>query len=554
MKTSVVQTSALVLPELLPETDSLAERSTLAPRPLPEIRRRRSIGWLVFIITSAVLINVMSVRDGHNWGGDFSQYLNQTVSLSKRNFEELRMQYTFIENNSSRQIAPILYPWGLPLLLNPVYQIWGLDVVKMKLVVYGFYAFSLLLIYALFCRRLPTPHALLLVAWFAYNPYFFSFRDNIVSDLPHFFFLLASLCVADRTLLRHRPLVGPVFDGMLLGTLLYVACLIRVSGFLLVLTLPVYQIASARTVMGKNPFPSRRGVFLVPYVVFGLLMLLTNWVLPNGSGNYVAVARRVVNNPMMLLDNLMYYVQLPSEFFYTKPFIEHITEYVPLPFDLFYNFTYTISLAQILFGVLLPFAAKGAWLRFRHDYPHLLYSGLLVASLIFYEKGGLRFLFPILPFFVYYALVGLRHTRLKIRNARISLVMVFGVVVMIDFLFQSLLLAYQYRKEPTIADGPYSASSRALFAYIARHTRPTDVFIFRKPTVLLFYANRLGFMVNSLAELPTAQRKATHLIIDRKNLKDQVAPDSLRTGAFAKRLTPVFENMQFVLYQIEKGT
>jgi hypothetical protein len=50
---------------------------------------------LIAIILSVFLINSISFKEGHNWGGDFSQYIAQAKSLNDGTIDKLLEDSTF---------------------------------------------------------------------------------------------------------------------------------------------------------------------------------------------------------------------------------------------------------------------------------------------------------------------------------------------------------------------------------------------------------------------------------------------------------------------------
>jgi hypothetical protein len=87
-----------------------------------------------------------------------------------------------------------------PLMLAPVYAVFGLDLMPMKWV--GILSFlGALVLTALLFRRFLSPLYLgVLLALLGLNPYFWRLKDAVLSDLPFFFFTYLALY-----LLQHQP-------------------------------------------------------------------------------------------------------------------------------------------------------------------------------------------------------------------------------------------------------------------------------------------------------------------------------------------------------------
>ncbi len=514
---------------------------------------KKMLNGMIFIIIILIsfILNIISIRDGHNWGGDFSRYLKQTESLSAGNLEEIINYYSFCENTSSRRIAPVLYPWGFPILLWPIYKGFGFDPYVIKIFIVVFYMFSLYLIYRIFEKELEISYRLLLVSLFAFNPYFFSFKENIVADIPFFFFSLLSLHLINNFCVKKRVLIGKNFDMLIVAVVIFLAIMIKTLGVLLLICLLIVLLRDS-IISGRKIISPRNINLLIPFFVVFLLLAVTNIFLPLKSDTYLLIALdNLSKNPLTVLDNLMYYTQLPSEFFYSKSFFELIGNYLNFPKDLFYNFNYTINIALIITGFSIPYVVIGVRSKWREQFPICIFILISIPLLLFFEKGGLRLIFPILPYYLFFFIMGLKIHYSSFKLSNFSKVVCW--LIIIYFIYQISILIYHYRKNPGITDGPYTVESRELFMFIKINSKPNDVFIFRKPTVLYFYANRSSFMVSSYLDLTDKRDLGDYLIIDKKNLKDQVPLDSLQSIAFSKDYKNVFENKNFFMYKIKSN-
>ena len=63
--------------------------------------------WLFILVVLAIVAQVFSWTSGHNWGGDFSQYIMQTISLAEGTVPEFIIRNGFTVNNSSFPIGPV---------------------------------------------------------------------------------------------------------------------------------------------------------------------------------------------------------------------------------------------------------------------------------------------------------------------------------------------------------------------------------------------------------------------------------------------------------------
>jgi len=98
--------------------------------------------FLIFSVLFLIL-NIWTIKDGHNWGGDFSQYI-----LHARNILESRA-YSF-SYNLDRDIA---YPPGLPITLTPLIKCFGTNFRILKVPNVFFWLLYVLFLYLLMRRR-----------------------------------------------------------------------------------------------------------------------------------------------------------------------------------------------------------------------------------------------------------------------------------------------------------------------------------------------------------------------------------------------------------------
>src|SRR5579862_3062017 len=140
---------------------------------------------VLVVIGLMVVFYLATIRQGHDWGDDFAQYI-----LHARNIVEgLPYDATgYIYNPSYPALGPKAYPPGFPLILAPIYRLVGFDLTALKITTFAFFFLALYVFYRMVRRELPAPQSMLLVVLLGLSPYFWDFKDQIVSDLPFLFF------------------------------------------------------------------------------------------------------------------------------------------------------------------------------------------------------------------------------------------------------------------------------------------------------------------------------------------------------------------------------
>jgi 4-amino-4-deoxy-L-arabinose transferase-like glycosyltransferase len=137
----------------------------------------------LFAIVFFLLINVFTIKNGHNWGGDFSQYISNAKNL----VEYKGYSQGIMLNN------PITYPPGYPILLAPLIKVFGLSFPVLKFLNIFFWYLSLLFFYRLLVGRFDKTMSSLGVIFLASSFYLFTTKQNIISDIPFMFFTISSI-------------------------------------------------------------------------------------------------------------------------------------------------------------------------------------------------------------------------------------------------------------------------------------------------------------------------------------------------------------------------
>ena len=198
--------------------------------------RRGESGLLVFGIVVLGVVCFLTTRPGHDWGGDFAQYIQHARNIAAgREYADTGYVYS----RYYTYLAPRTYPPGFPLLLVPFYYLFGPDVEVFKLLVAFFYVASFAMCVLYFRERVPPLLSLAGSALLFFNPWMLNFKNQIISDMPFLFFLLLSLFWVRRAYRAERP---AVLHAMICGILFACAAAIRTPGVLLVPALLVFDI------------------------------------------------------------------------------------------------------------------------------------------------------------------------------------------------------------------------------------------------------------------------------------------------------------------------
>ncbi|MBV6396825.1 MAG: hypothetical protein HFACDABA_02427 [Anaerolineales bacterium] len=481
------------------------------------------------ILLALALAFALLTKD-HDWGDDWAAYVMQSAAITRGETQEFIARNTFTMRESTRFFGPDAYPWGFPALLAPFVLACGpLNVFCLKFINLIFFALFLWGFHIFLARRLPLLEAGLLLGVFAVSPVLLQFNDLIQSDIPFLFFSTLALLLIEEIVVRDETILGSPRKNIWLGVILFFAFFVRTNGILLLATLFLTQIYLHWRTRPRPALDRKRilTVGLIPYLAFGLLTVINLVLFPAGEGSHLEHLGAL--NLLGLLNNLSSYIAMPSLFFAA----------LPQP--------------AILYGVMLPFFLGGMVLNHRRDIHIIIYFGLSYALFIIWpEQQGIRFLFPLLPFFVYFTYRGMIAISLaltkKIQRLGQSLARGFWIAVILIFAWTSFGLTLDNLEQ---GRGPYGnvydPQSIEMFVFIQSETPADAVIAFYKPRVLRLFTDRDTLMI----ETCDALSKADYVVLRKsRGAVDQVAPGDVDTCNPSLTLTKVFDNEKFVVYEI----
>lgn len=479
------------------------------------------------LIALIVLFNGLSallLTNGQEWGDDFAIYIMQAESIARGNPGEFLARNTFMVENSTGDVGPPAAPWGYPVLLAPLYALFGADLLPFKLLNLVCYSLFLLTLFFLVRPRLDLASSLLTVAVFASNLPLLIAQDQVLSDIPFLFVSTLALLLIDRWVVQSTARAMP--QGVLLGLVIFCAFWIRSNGLVL---LPALLVAQLARLTGKPPraWLDRQSLLsmVAPYLVLLALLIPTQLLLPQGGTGHLPVL-------------------FQASF---KTVSEHLELYSLLLAKFFTNG----ALAPLVLGVTVPFLLLGIAARVRADY-HLIVYGVL--TLLLYvtwpPAPDLRYIFPVLPIYMYLAFQGMRRAVELMRSPppwAMRLTYGFWVLVIASSLYFALPLGARNLEQHRETPGPYERASDRLFLFINNRTRPQDVIVFFKPRLMRMLTGRDSLLIDQCAGLERAdyvvlyKKAPPHIHLRAQTLANCPPPLTSET---------VFENARFIVYRV----
>jgi hypothetical protein len=474
---------------------------------------------LIVIILSSLLIGSATLTRGHEWGDDFASYIMQAQSILNGSPAEFIEHNSFTIFESSFRLGPVAYPWGYPLILTPALWLKGVHPLTLKLPGLFLFAGFLVCVYLWTKDRLTPTEGLLLVSVFAFNPTLLKFTDQILSDIPLLLFTSLGLLL----ILKYRP-EESLWKYLVLGGVLFLAFFVRTTGVILLASFLVLQLPAFLRDQKAQRLILRNS--LATILVFLLLWLGTSLIFPNGQGSYLEQLKGLT--PTVFKENVSRYFHVFAFFFGKDP-----------------------RWTSLYYGSAMFFLI-GAWSRRATDQPFIIFFVLYFVAMLFWpEWQGLRFIFPLLPIFVYLVFQGIRFIvhQLPDKYQPFSQGVFYGfwLLLIIFFILQSGTTAYGNLKEDRKINGPFDPYSSDVYNFIRAETPPDSVIVFWKPRAMRLFTDRDTFMSTECDRLPLGD----YVVISKKAENSQIPPNEI--GKCNAKLNKVFENQRFIIYQVPKG-
>jgi len=489
------------------------------------------------IVVLGIILSFLSFRVGHEWGDDFALYIAQAESIVHCSVAKLKAQQAITQTLSSEKPGPDFYPWGFPLLLSPVPLVFGDDLHAMKVYVYLFYLGALMVMYYLFKAQLSRNHLFLMMAVFATNPYFFVFKDNVLSDVPYLFFFLLLVKAIERFVIEKRFLWSAAYSYFSLGVLVFWSYFLRTQGIVLLILLLIAQVVEY--IRGGRRSFRETLLSVIPTAVFLVLFLCVQCIIPASSYPDTFSWQEV---GMILWHNVQYYSTALSEFFYYPIFAEKVHG-----IDIVMKTAYVCTVPVFLWGL---------WGTFRKDYLYgmvILLSFAILLPLAF--SNGLRYLFPAIPFYFYFFIVGLTSLQTKLKEKIPSLQQLNLVyTILLPFLLYSVLcisyLTVLFRTSLKTMQGPYEATTEQLQHFIVANTSSDELLVFHKPRIMRLLTGRNCILQNRFSSIRLLHHAL--LLIDlRTEDPNQIGKGQVDSIVQAHIYPVIFQNDRYVAFGLD---
>jgi hypothetical protein len=151
--------------------------------------------YLILVLILQLILGIKVIDHGHNWGGDFALYVDESRAIVDGRFWDFYQQNLFTVHNSHKTLAPIAEPIGAPILFAPLIALFGVNLLLLKYLMLVFYLGITILLWKLLDEfNIQTPIIKFSFILLVVSYYEFAFLlETVNSDMPFAFFTLISI-------------------------------------------------------------------------------------------------------------------------------------------------------------------------------------------------------------------------------------------------------------------------------------------------------------------------------------------------------------------------
>lgn len=414
-------------------------------------------------LTSAVILIIgsfylLTIRQGHFWGDDYSVYIQNAKNIVD-GVDYNTTSYLYL----APYIGPGAYPPIFPIFLAPVYWAFGMNLTAMKVEVILAFLFSLWLLIQLLKGYLSIKQQIILLAMIGLNPLFWSIKDRIQSE--PLFLATVNLSIYLVCQFYKSGAGGTTRLAYILATGIsfYLSYGTRSVGLLLLPCLVLYDVFRNR----RLSWPSFYTVGVVMVTI--ALVLLQSFALQRAH-SYI---EQVQPGSQHFLYNWMVFIR------------DNIARYTFSMTELWDN-VYS-KLPRIGLTILMSILAMIGFIiqaKRKVTFQELFVGLYAVCIVIVPMTGGIRYMLPIVPFYMFYSLQGIKALPEK-NGLRNIIIVIVGASVIATYAAN-----YSTQNYKEIPNGITKTEAIEFFEYVKKQTNENDVIIFNKPRALALFTSR----------------------------------------------------------------
>ena len=251
-------------------------------------KQNENLLGLIFAILCGVLA-MIAITGGHNYGDDYTAYIAQAMALSDGNLQTWYESNHWIISHSIAGLGPDVYPWGFPLMLIPLYKLFGVNFLAFKCLIGLCFALATFYIYKLYAAHISQSMAVILMLISGLNRAINKAVDEVTSNIPSLFFTFLTIYVIDRYVRLGKRNTK---NAILIGLLCFFLVELRQANITILLALFIvdllylFQLLKKRKSLTKEAFGKEIRIGVTPYVVFLVGFVLFRLLFLNAGNTY----------------------------------------------------------------------------------------------------------------------------------------------------------------------------------------------------------------------------------------------------------------------------
>jgi hypothetical protein len=477
----------------------------------------------IFILTLVlpIILCFSLLKEGHNWGDDFCLYINQAKSINNGSISLLKSNNEFsIINSSFHTFSPIVAPWGFPILLSPVFKVFGMNILAFKVLIIVFFGLFLHLSFLLMRKGLGNMISMLTIIFMATNYGYIFHTNSVLTEFPFLAFSLGSLLLIKKYKSGNFKIVKVI----ILSLTIFFAFMIRSEGILLAVCLAATLI---RQYFIRNDFSlTKKLIWIIsPFILLIIYYGIYSLLFPSGFGSHVD--DRSLITMASVIDNFKFY-QAQLGIFLNPDMPEFATIAI--------EFIFILGLIH----------------RFKEDFEISIYLLLLLVTFLFWPFHEPRYLFIFSPFLLYFIIQGIKEflTFSFKKNFQIVHLALFAVITLNVYKIYNVAVS----KSNNLIEGPETKEAQQMFSFVKNETPHESTVVFFRARAMTLYGERKAAMIfwNDWEQLV---EKGDYIVLHKEMgayCQMPVEDPFFRSMSFKKQYDTVFDNSKFIVYAKRK--
>jgi hypothetical protein len=483
---------------------------------------RKSVCVLIyfFCFIGFVLWCLQNINDAHNWGGDFASYIQQGVSINQDSIDHFMAENRIVIQDSSILLGPVAYPWGYPILLSLIYSFVEMDFQWLKAINVFFHGCTILFLSYWFYRKLPIFLYFVCLILFIFNTKLLYSLNDLISDIV--FLTFSTIAVCQLNDVKKCEAKAHWLTLLLIIFCCLGAMICRRNGILIPLALLACLIISLNsklnTCTGLNLTKNTRLQYFSIVFTSCSLFWIYSMFFPNGDEPHVEYLKENLSVES-LNSNFWHYSFVMVDFFKGYPG------------------------SKFLYGMSLPFLFLGLSVHFKKHFFILLYGFFtIVLFWLWPYEQGLRFFYPLIPFYLYFVALGIKEFPQKLHAFSNLFSQGFSILLII-LVMNSIKISYSYRKESE--SNATSSCANEMYEFVKDHVPKVNKVFFWKPRVLHLFTGRISIASDEIFQL---QNKDRVCIIKSQDVRYSFGKRNIENLIVDSQFEIEFENSEFLIF------